>query len=46
MPLKPSSYFETPVKYKNKKFGLINIRNKNGKECFKFKRLLKKSSYR
>ncbi|KAL7643706.1 UNVERIFIED_CONTAM: hypothetical protein RMT77_005704 [Armadillidium vulgare] len=35
-PLRASSYIETPIKYKNPKFGLINIQNKNDNECFKW----------
>ena len=35
-PLRASSYIETPSKYKNPKFGLINIQNKNDNECFKW----------
>src|ERR1700755_2580618 len=35
-PLNASSYIETPSKYKNPKFGLINIQNKNDNECFKW----------
>src|SRR6201990_2988539 len=35
-PLRASSYIETPIRYKNPKFGLINIQNKNDNECFKW----------
>ena len=34
-PLKGSSYIELPEKYRNSKFGLINIKN-DDKECFKW----------
>ena len=35
-PSRASSYLETPEKYKNPKCGLINIRNENDNECFKW----------
>lgn len=30
------SYIETPVKFKNSKFGQIKSKNKNDSECFKW----------